>query len=492
MEPQLTLWAELNAAAKADPFLLVATGIFFLAIIHTFLAPWFTRQAHHLDEAHQERVRAGLVPVGPDGKSAGFRASLLHLLGEIEAVFGIWAFMLFCAFIAWPGKGWAFATAYMETADYARATALALEPAGPRNRILASPKYLEPLFVFVIMVIASSRPIFVTASGLLNRLARLIGGTPLARWAVILSAAPLLGSLITEPAAMTIAALMIGAQFHELKPSLRLRYATLALLFVNISIGGTLTHFAAPPVVMVASTWGWTTPHMFLQFGLKAIVAITLSTVFYAWLFRREFVELAGRADPPLHAESDGRPPAWVVGAHLIFLAWTVLMLVGHHGALLMAGLLVFLAFTVATPQWQSPIQLRSPLLVAFFLASLIIHGGLQAWWISPLLTRLGELELFAGAAVLTAFNDNAAITFLAAQVPALSDGSEVARALQYAVLAGAVTGGGLTVIANAPNPAGLSILARHFDGGVSPVRLFLWALIPTAIAAACFLLLPH
>jgi Na+/H+ antiporter NhaD/arsenite permease-like protein len=492
MEPQLTLWAELTAAAKADPFLLVATVIFFLAILHTFLAPWFTRQAHHLEAAHQERVRAGLVPVGPDGKSAGFRASLLHLLGEIEAVFGIWAFILFYAFVLWPGKGWAFATAYMETADYARAAALVAEPAGPGTRILASPKYLEPLFVFVIMVIASSRPIFSTASGLLNRLARVVGGTPLARWVVILTVAPLLGSLITEPAAMTIAALMIGAQFHELKPSLRLRYATLALLFVNISIGGTLTHFAAPPVVMVASTWGWTTPHMFIQFGLKAMAAIAISTAFYAWLFRREFVELAGRADPPLHAESEGRPPAWVVGAHLIFLAWTVLMLVGHHGALLMAGLLVFLAFTVATPQWQSPIQLRSPLLVAFFLASLILHGGLQAWWISPLLTRLGEFELFAGSVILTAFNDNAAITFLAAQVPALSDGSETARALQYAVLTGAVTGGGLTVIANAPNPAGLSILARHFEGGFSALRLFLWALIPTAIAAVCFLFLPH
>jgi Na+/H+ antiporter NhaD/arsenite permease-like protein len=108
------------------------------------------------------------------------------------------------------------------------------------------------------------------------------------------------------------------------------------------------------------------------------------------------------------------------------------------------------------------------------------------------LLTRLGEFELFAGSVILTAFNDNAAITFLAAQVPALSDGSETARALQYAVLTGAVTGGGLTVIANAPNPAGLSILARHFEGGFSALRLFLWALIPTAIAAVCFLFLPH
>lgn len=492
MDATPSLWAELAAAAKADPFLPVASGIFLLAILHTFLAPVFARKAHELEERHHELVKAGKVPVGPDGRSADFRASVYHFLGEVEAVFGIWAFFLFYAFVFWPGKGWDFATAYMETADYARATALVAEPAGPGARILASPKYLEPLFVFVIMVIASSRPIFSTASGLLNRLARTLGGSPMARWAVVLTVAPLLGSLITEPAAMTIAALMLSAQFHELKPSMRLRYATLGLLFVNISIGGTLTHFAAPPVVMVAGTWGWTTPHMFLHFGLKALLAIVLSTCLYGWLFRKEFADLARRADPPLHAESEGRVPAWVTGVHLVCMAWTVLMLVGHHGALLMAGLLVFLAFTVATPQWQSPVQLRGPLLVAFFLASLVLHGGLQGWWIGPILSRLGELELFTGATILTAFNDNAAITFLAAQVPALSAATDEARALQFAVLAGAVTGGGLTVIANAPNPAGQSILAKHFEHGVSAGRLFLWAIPPTLVAAACFLLLPR
>ncbi len=480
------------AAAAADPFLPVASLIFLLAIIHTFLAPWFTSLAHRLEEAHLERVRRGEVPVNEEGRSADFRASALHFLGEVEAVFGIWAFVLFYAFVLWPGKGWAFATAYMETADYAAAARLAAEPAGPASRILASPKYLEPLFVFVIMAIASSRPVFATASSLLTRLAGVFGGSPFARWAVVLTVAPLLGSFITEPAAMTIAALMLADFFLEFRPSARLRYATLGLLFVNVSIGGTLTHFAAPPVVMVAGIWGWTTPHMLLHFGLKAALSILISTAAYGLLFRREFKELAGRADPALRPESRTSVPLWVVLAHLAMMAWTVLMLVGHHGALLMAGLLVFLTFTVATPQWQSPVRLRGPLLVAFFLASLVIHGGLQSWWISPVLARLGELELFLGATVLTAFNDNAAITYLASQVPAMSEGSSAARALQYVVLAGAVTGGGLTVIANAPNPAGQSILARHFEGGVSPWRLFLWAALPTALAAACFLLLPR
>lgn len=149
-------------------------------------------------------------------------------------------------------------------------------------------------------------------------------------------------------------------------------------------------------------------------------------------------------------------------------------------------GLLAFLAFTVATPQWQSPLSLRGPLLVGFFLAGLVVLGGLQGWWIAPVLLRLGDQALLVAATVLTSFNDNAAITYLAAQVPALAAPGEVAAALRHAVVAGALAGGGLTVIANAPNPAGQSILAPHFDGAVSPWKLAGWAAVPTFLAVIC------
>lgn len=478
-----TLWQDWSAAAAADPFLVVATALFALAIAHTFLAPRFAAAAHRIEQAHAERVRRGEVAVSAEGRSADLRAAALHLLGEVEAVFGLWALVLFATLAAWPGRGWDVACAYVEGADYAAALAGG-HAAGPT-------RYLEPIFVFVIMAMASARPVLAVAQGALGAVARRLGGSPLARWLTVLTLAPLLGSLITEPAAMTLAALLLSAQFDALAPSARLRYATLALLFVNVSIGGTLTHFAAPPVVMVASRWGWDTPRMFMEFGLKALLAIVLSNLLYAWIFRREFRQLAAR---PAAAESAVAPavPAWVTLVHVALMAWAVLMLIGHHPALLLAGLLAFLAFTVATPQWQSPVQLRAPLLVACFLASLVVHGGLQGWWISPLLARLDAVQLFGGATLLTAFNDNAAITYLAAQVPALTAGTDAARALQHAVLAGAVTGGGLTVIANAPNPAGQSILARHFGDGVSPLRLALWALAPTAIAAACLMLLPR
>jgi len=484
MPESTTLWQEWAAAAQADPFLAVATGIFVLAILHTFLAPRFAAAAHRLEQAHAERVRRGEAAVSAEGESADFRAAALHFLGEVEAVFGIWALVLFGTLAAWPGKGWDFACAYVETADYAAAAA--------GGHAAGASRYLEPLFVFVIMAMAASRPVLSLAGSILGGAARLLGGSPAARWFAVLTLAPLLGSLITEPAAMTLAALLLAGQFAEHAPSQRLRYASLGLLFVNISIGGTLTHFAAPPVVMVAAKWGWTTPRMFSEFGLKAVLAIVLSNLLYWLIFRREFAELARRAPAAATRRADGAIPAWVTAAHLGFLAWTVLMLMGHHAALLVAGFLGFLAFTVATPQWQSPVRLRGPLLVAFFLASLVVHGGLQGWWIGPLLARLDAGELFIGATFLTAFNDNAAITYLASQVPALTAGTDAARALQHAVLAGAVTGGGLTVIANAPNPAGQSILGPSFEGGISPLRLALWAAAPTAVAAACLMLLPR
>jgi hypothetical protein len=91
-------------------------------------------------------------------------------------------------------------------------------------------------------------------------------------------------------------------------------------------------------------------------------------------------------------------------------------------------------------------------------------------------------------SACLTTFNDNAAVTYLAAQVPAFALAGPQADALRHAVMSGALAGGGLTVIANAPNPAGQSILAPWFPEGVSAGRLFVWALVPTLVALGCFL----
>jgi hypothetical protein len=167
---------------------------------------------------------------------------------------------------------------------------------------------------------------------------------------------------------------------------------------------------------------------------------------------------------------------------YILFLVWTVVN--AHHPALFVLGFLFFLGFDRATAAYSTLTDFKTPLLVGFFLGGLVIHGGLQAWWIGPVLASLRETALFLAATFLTAFNDNALITYLATLVPDLEPH------LKMAVLEGAVTGGGLTVIANAPNPAGQALLSRYFSGAIHPLWLAAGAAAPTVIAAVAFRLL--
>lgn len=443
---------------EIEPFNAVAAGIFVLAILHTFAAARFTALAHRVQHQHDARAHAAGRRAAPS-----VRAELLHFLGEVEVVFGLWAIVLLVAIAA--HAGWGTATHYLNS----------------------TVNYTEPMFVVVIMALASTRPIVAFAESQLRRVADLGGGTPAAWWITILVLGPLLGSFITEPAAMTICALLLARQFYDLEPGVRLKYATLGLLFVNVSIGGTLTHFAAPPVLMVARLWEWDTAFMLGQFGWRAVGAIVVSTAVYYVLFRRELIAMAARVpvadvEQPDEDASGGSllpVPPWVTLVHVLFIGWTVFH--SHYPALFVGGFLVFLGFARATAIYQSRVELRTPLLVGFFLAGLVIHGGLQAWWIAPVLASLAEAPLFVGAMLLTAFNDNALITYLATLVP------DLGATFKVAVVGGAVAGGGLTVIANAPNPAGQALLSRFFSGSVSPLGLAIGAGLPTVIAAVFF-----
>jgi hypothetical protein len=456
-----TIAAELTARVRLEPFNAVATGIFLLAIVHTFTAWRFTALAHALQLRHDRDAQARERP-----SQSSVAAEVLHFFGEVEVVFGLWAVVLIGAMATYAG--------WEPTKHYVNDTV----------------NYTEPLFVVVIMAMASTRPIVAFAESTLRRIASIWQSSPGAWWVAILTIGPLLGSLITEPAAMTICALLLARQFYDLHPSMPLKYATLGILFVNISIGGTLTPFAAPPVLIVARPWAWDLPFMLATFGGRAIIAIVLSTALYYVVFRREFRDIAARTPEP-DVEQPDEPSTgqrllpvtgWVVAVHAAFMAWTVFS--AHYPVLFVGGFLFFLGFTRATAAYQSRIDLKTPLLVGFFFAGLVIHGGLQGWWIEPLLRRLAEAPLFFGAAALTAFNDNALVTYLATLVPHLGD------ELKVAVVHGAVVGGGLTVIANAPNPAGQALLGRFFDGAISPVRLLAGALPPTIIAATIFRLL--
>ena len=551
------LWPTLRNRVSEEPFNFVATLIFLLAIVHTFLTSKFMAIAHRLDHAHQAKIERGEA----NRDSVAHSARVLHFLGEVEVVFGLWAAVLMVAIAAFHDWG----TAIHYVGD--------------------TVNFTEPAFVVVIMTLAATRPILRLTENIIKRVAGVFGDSLAALWFTILTVGPLLGSFITEPAAITISALLLARSFYALEPSVKFRYATLGLLLVNISVGGTLTHFAAPPVLMVAAPWGWGTSHMLLHFGWKAAVAIVLSNGLYFMLFRRELAgledryavvrlkkeiqtryltrrdvdarfdglrqsivaeagtkelidqqvrnvtdrirsELEARYIPELRAQGyddeliraafsqrfeevrlrevrrlvpgmlpekqrgtfidpdwdqrDDPVPGWITLVHVFFMGWTILT--AHHAPLFILGMLFFLGFAQVTEDYQNGIDLKPAMLVGFFLAGLVIHGGVQGWWIAPILGNLGETSLMAAATLLTAFNDNAAITYLATLVPGFSD------AMKYAVVAGAVAGGGLTIIANAPNPAGISLLKRHFDNGVSAAGLLRAATVPTVIVFVIFL----
>ena len=545
------IWTTLKSRVAEEPFNLAATLIFLLAIVHTFLASKFMTLSHKWAHEHEEKRKRG--EVGRESVHHG--AEMFHFLGEVEVIFGVWAIALVGAIMAF--YDWQTVVGY----------------------IGHDVNFTEPAFVVVIMTLAATRPILRLSDNIIRNVAGWFGGTLTARWLTTLTVGPVLGSFITEPAAMTISALVLARSFYELEPSNKFKYGTLGLLLVNISVGGTLTHFAAPPVLMVAAPWDWGTAHMMAAFGWKAIVGILIANTLYFAVFRREMAgleekfaiikvkdeiqtmylqrekvdaefdqlmqsasgrqntaavideqltkitdevrasleknyipqlleqgideevlkaafnkrfeeiklretrRLAPTALPPdkraefIDPDWDNRDdpvPVWVTLVHVLFMGWTIMT--AHYPPLFILGFLFFVGFTTISRPYQNQLRLTPAMLVGFFLAGLVIHGGVQGWWIAPILGSLGEIPLMATATILTAFNDNAAITYLATLVPNFTE------ELKHAVVAGAVTGGGLTIIANAPNPAGISLLKKYFDDAVSPLGILAGSIMPTII----------
>jgi hypothetical protein len=303
--------------------------------------------------------------------------------------------------------------------------------------------------------------------------------TPLARTWLGLAAVPLLGSLITEPAAMTLAALMLAPLvFRRQGLPESHKYLALGVLFVNVSIGGTLTSYAAPPVLMVATTWQWDSAYMLGHFGWKSALAVLVNASLATLVLGRHL-----KPSEPAEAPDAQPVPAGIVAVHVALLAGVVAL--AHHPVAFLGLFMLFLGFAQAYERHQSPLILKEALLVGFFLAGLVVLGGMQGWWLQPIVEGLQPLALFFGALGLTAVTDNAALTYLGSLIEGIPDASK------YMLVAGAVAGGGLTVIANAPNPAGVALLRSGFaDGAIGAMGLLLGALVPTGVAAAALLLL--
>jgi len=418
----------------ATPIEILASSLFGLAVLHTFSVKRFAHWAH-------------AYPKG------SIQENLLHFLAETEVVFGLWAAALFAGIMAMKGS-------VHDAVEY-----------------IESLNFTEPKFVLVVMVVAATRPVVTLAESLISFIARLLPfKESLAFYVAALSFGCLLGSFITEPAAMTLLAILLKRRYFDRQISTKLAYATLGLLFVNISIGGTLTHFAAPPVLMVAAKWQWDTVFMLTHFGWKAAASCLVSTAMIGFIFRKEILSIEPQP------QTSGKIPAWLTTLHLVFLALVVGF--AHHPDVFFGIFMMFLGLVTATREYQDDLKLREGLLVGFFLAGLVTLGSLQAWWLKPLISGLDGATLFFGATALTAITDNAALTYLGSLVEG------IAPDLQYALVAGAVTGGGLTVIANAPNPAGIGILqtSKAFQGeGISPLGLLTGALPPTFVTVVFF-----
>ncbi|WP_432786153.1 hypothetical protein AAEX37_00266 [Oligella sp. MSHR50489EDL] len=423
---------------------LLATVLFGLAIIHTFTVPIFAKIAHR----------------------PGPHQGMWHLLSEVEGVFGLWA-TIFLVFMAATG-GIESAVHYMDG----------------RN-------FTEPLFVFAIMVIAASRPILDMVQRIVRYLARVLPlQTEVAQFFITLSLVPLAGSLITEPAAMTLAALMLKEGYFSRAQSVKYKYLALGVLFVNISIGGVLTAFAAPPVLIVANTFGWDSFFMLTTFGWKAAIAVFINAAAITFICRREIIRTARvpitketRIERGGIAERAEVVPNSVILTHCLFLFGVVFF--SHHPHIFMGMLMLFIGYCTAYNRYQNPLLIKEGLMVGFFLAGLLILGGMQQWWLQSLLAGLEPLVLFIGSTALTAITDNAALTYLGSLVEGTSP------EWRYMLVAGAVSGGGLTVIANAPNPAGFALLRRSFpDQAIAAQYLLLAALGPTLVASALFVLL--
>ena len=412
--------------------------LFAVAILHTFSVGFFTRLA----ERHPAH------------------GGLLKLFSEVEFVFGFWAGILI-VFTALTAIG-------TETGAFHAVT-----------NYLDKCNYTEPLFVLAIMIVAASRPVLLCASAIVRGTSRMLPvSRPIAFYFTVLFVVPLLSSFITEPAAMTLAAMILKEAYYRKDMSPRLMYGTLGVLFVNVSIGGTLTNFAAPPVLMVASTWQWDSWFMLTNIGWRSAIAVLINALVISLVFRKEHArfEMSGH-------DEQNKVPALFTALHLLLLFMIVLF--SHHPQVFLGMLLIFLALAHAYPRFQDHLILREGLMVSCFLAGLVTLGGLQSWWLQPLLSKMDASAVYYGATALTAVTDNAALTYLGSLVQGLSD------EFKYALVAGAVTGGGLTVIANAPNPAGMSILQGYFKGGaVNPLGLLAAAALPTLTAILAFRLL--
>lgn len=424
--------------------LLIGSGfIFLLAIIHTFLTP----KLFFLSE----RFRHKQLIFTESSKKYYMLSELIGILSKVEIVFFVWAIPLF--FLFWISEGFKLTITYFDTRNYS-----------------------FPIYIMTIVVLTTSKPIIDFADRILTFLAKLGPNTPKMWWWALLLGSPLIACLVKEPGAMIIGSTLLLRKFYYLTPSRSFRYATMGLLFSNISMGGLLTPVSSRAFMLVQSSLNWKPGFLLAQFSWKAFIAIILSTTIYYVIFRKEFDKLPSTVRDRINFKY--AIPWWISATHILFLA--AILWIKPASVILAAFFVLFLLFHKMTVFYQNPLHLDKMALLGLFYTGVLIHGDLQGKWISLIMEKLPGLGVLIVSFILSACMDNSIAHYLAMNVTSSSD------CYRYLVVAGVTAAGGLTLLANSANLLGYTVLKTSFLS-ISFVKLFYYGLTPSLVALTIF-----
>ncbi|AAP05554.1 putative Na+/H+ antiporter [Chlamydia caviae] len=422
-----------------------AALLFFFSILHTFLTPWLFGRCQlyqHKKMVFPERWKKYL-----------WLSEFYRLISRVELVFVLWAAPLFLWFLYSEG--------YRVTMSY-----------------FNSRNYVFSLFIVIMLILLESRPIVYFSECIFSNIAKIGRQSPRCWWWTLMIAAPLSGALLKETGAMIIAATLLVRNFYKFSPSPRFAYATMGLLFSNISIGGLTSALSSRALFIILPSVKWNNSFILKYFCWKSIIAILLSTTIYYLIFRKEFNNFPKVVINP--SMMNERVPKWIIFVHIILVGSVIL---ARSVPLLMAAIFLFyLGFQKFTIFYQHSINISKVCFVGLFYAGLVIFGELQEWWVLELMHRMSDFGYIITSYTLSIFLDNALVNYLVHNLPVATD------CFLYLVIAGCMSAGGLTIVSNMPNIVGYLILRPSFpSSSLSLGWLFLFALGPSIISLMTF-----
>lgn len=413
---------------EATPFQLVSTICFALAIIHVFFSDKFQKKA---------------------AASKGGAHTFYAFFGNTTLIFGIWLIpTLICMFI--------------------------FEGHEALQEAFESLNYREPFAYFVLITIATVRPMIQLFHFVLAKISDLFGNRLSLFWGSALFLSALIGGIFSPIAVMTLLCLYLSSTFFTLKPSRHLTYFTFATILIVISASATIFPVNFNFFFQLVDP-NLSHRELFRLFGYKALIAIALLIGLGMRMFKKEFLALQQKASNITH---DKGP---ITARHLFYFLIFLLASFGSENAYI---LLMAIAITIIIHKAfyrekgkEGELKLYLPLTIAFFTATLEIFARLQTWWAAELLSSLDQVQTFFWTYALTGLNEHVPL-----------EASHITRNVSFLAV---VAGGGLTLIAKSANIVAKKILKHNFpDQAVSPFRHLIYAIPLTLLFALIVLVL--